>query len=260
MVHKITLSIAHHHNEITPYLELLLESLSLQDGVDLDVVIMDSRVKKTEFETFGLFPKIEKISHNVIAPVAYNAGFKKADSDSRFFMVVNDDVCFARGALKELVESAASLGGPAIINGLSNCDLGIYFQYPGFSLSNESESIKVKNQMSLEEVLPFKEQLLNQPLRPRILFRTHFNCFYATLIDRNLWETLGGFDEAYRSGPDDLDFCLQAQRINIHSFINMAPTVWHFSGRTMEVKDKAQVEKDRAFNREHFKKKWGRYP
>ena len=251
---KVTIVFAHHRNELTPLFNLCLRSLENQD-VDKEVIVMDSRPTKTPFPDWV---KHVEIDHSVIAPRAFNQGFKMAAPDSTHFLVCNDDLVFAKDALKELMDSIQ--GYHIIMNAFSNCDIGYYYFADIYLKNKEGREVKMRNQMEFKECLGFEDELMNYPLQKRIILPVQYVCFYATLIPRAIWEALGGLEERYVSGPDDRDFCLSAQKIGVKSMINLAPTIWHFSGRTMALKDPETVAKNRAHNNEIFKSKWGYYP
>lgn len=251
---KLTLVFAHHRNELTPLFNLCLQSLERQD-VNKEVIVMDSRPVKTPFPDWV---KVIPIDHSVIAPVAFNQGFKQASNDSTHFMVCNDDLVFGKDSLAELMSSIK--GFHLIMNAFSNCDIGYYY-FCNLILKNKlGQELKMLQQMDLKDVVGFEEDLMNFPLGRRIIVPTPYVCFYATIMPRAVWEAVGGLEERYVSGPDDRDFCLSAQKIGVKSVINLAPTIWHFSGKTMAIKDPEVVKKNRADNNEIFKSKWGYYP
>ena len=251
---KVTLLFAHHRNEITPLFNLCLQSLERQD-VNKEVIVMDSRPVKTPMPSWV---KHVEIDHSTIAPVAYNNGFKMAASDSTHFLICNDDLVFGKDSIAELLD--AIKGYHLIMNAFSNCDIGYYY-FTNVHLKNKlGQEVKMNNQMDLKDVIGFEEELMNYPIQKRIIIPTPYVCFYATIMPRAIWETLGGLEERYVSGPDDRDFCLSAQKIGVKSVTNLAPTTWHFSGKTMAVKDPEVVKKNRAANNEIFKSKWGYYP
>jgi len=246
---KLTLVFAHHHNSITPYFNLCLQSLERQD-INKEVIVVDSREVKTPFSDWV---KVIPVDHSTIAPVAYNMGFKQAANDSTHFMVCNDDIVFGKDSLAEMMDSIK--GYNLIMNAFSNCDLGYYY-FADIVLTNKDRKLAMQQQMNLKDVIGFEEELMSYPLGRRIIMPTVFNCFYATLIPRAVYETLGGLEERYVSGPDDRDFCMSAQKIGVKSVINLAPTIWHFSGKTMEVKDPEVVKVNRANNARIFEEKW----
>ena len=260
---KISIIILHHSPVITPYLDLYLKSIAAQETKhEIEVVVMDSRKEHRPLPDYKLNLKHVCISNDVIAPVACNLAVKEhASKDSKYILICNDDLCLSRYAIEEMINFAEAHGRAVIQNAFSNCDFNIYYSAPDFCLEKENGSqLYMRSQMNIKNIDNWHDELINYPLQRRIILPFQYVCFYATVMPKALFETLGGLHEEYISGPDDRDFCLQAAKIGVPSVVNLAATIWHFSGRTMATKDPETVKKNRERNNEIFKSRHGYYP
>ena len=80
-------------------------------------------------------------------------------------------------------------------------------------------------------------------------------CGASMLVDKSLFESIGGFDESYLNGLEDVDLCLQLQRLGYGNFLCASSDVLHYKSAS---EGRFGVEKDRA-NTTLFHAKWNDY-
>lgn len=51
-------------------------------------------------------------------------------------------------------------------------------------------------------------------------------------IPKALFDSLGGFDEAFRNGNEDVDFCLRARQAGYHIFYEPASVIVHYESKS----------------------------
>ena len=49
----------------------------------------------------------------------------------------------------------------------------------------------------------------------------------CALIARNVWERLGGFDEGFSNGGEDVDFCFRARAAGFRNAVALRSVIWH---------------------------------
>lgn len=258
-MHKVTAVLATHWNSHKPYLDLCLESLKrnkMDSNLDLEVIVVSSREEEVGAPPW-VVGKYIPVSHDTIAPVAFNLGFKNARQDSDWFLMLNDDTCIPEGVISRLVDSTK--GQKMILNSFCNTDVGWLYKKDITFQTPEGKTMQMPRFTTIDKVKGFEEEMLTYPSDPKdIMLRTPFNCFHATLIPAKLWKLLNGLDEAYVSGPDDRDFCLRAAQVGVESWLNISAHIFHFGGTSVAKNPK--MEENRKRNAEHFKTKWGYYP
>ena len=247
---KVSVVMLHHEPKNDAYVHLALESIRRQD-MDMEVIVVDSTDNATPYPTF-VTPIY--VSHSMGSAVAANLGVKASSEESKYIFFCNDDVVLGHDALRQLVYSMDTLAVPAIMNSYSNTDCGIYYHCPIFINHKE-----FPRQFKIEDTTKEEQEAMmsSAPYGRPVLLAVPFVCFYATLMHRKTWTSLGGLDEFYESGPDDRDFCLRAAQKGIPSLINLRPNIWHFGGQTIATKDPEAVAANRIKNAEYFEKKFG---
>jgi GT2 family glycosyltransferase len=129
-----------------------------------------------------------------------------AIATGEFLALLNNDLVLTRRWLEPMLAAHRSLGAKAGLVGNVQLDArtgavdhaGIFFNYKG------------KPEHARE--LPLGPARVVAPVR-----RVDAVTGACVLIERKLWEQLGGFDERYVNGCEDVDLCLRAQaagRIN----------------------------------------------
>lgn len=81
-------------------------------------------------------------------------------------------------------------------------------------------------------------------------------CFL--LIDRDLWNQLGGFDPAFRLYAEEFDLCLRAKNLGAQPFVLSDSSIIHYGGRSDRVRED-QTIRQFAARTMLFRKHWPRW-
>lgn len=250
---KVSIIIVTYLENNQPYLDMCEKSiLNLNYPKDcLDVMVVSSGKYK---------PKSSFVNHHSDAdmhwPPAVNLGVSKASADSKYFLILNDDVILSKDSLRNMVSAAGD--GECIIGPVSNCDN--FFKYVlTFGYEDEKGfNHLAKRFYRIDESKHFADKIMNShSLYPPGAWKQEFVCFYATLFPRKVWEKIGGLDESFKTGCDDLDYCLRCKQHNIPVLIEQSAFIFHHGGTTADV----VLDNDtRKYNDDTFQKKWGIHP
>ncbi len=238
-----------------PYLDACIASIKNLNYPPecLDVVLV-GRV--------GYMPEYEGV--RTVAPLmlsfgcaeGVNFGISKSLPESKYIFTINDDVILTKDCLNALVAVAAD--NDIILNPTSNCDNGIkYIITFGFMKDGREHRIESPS-YKYDDLAPFLPELMNAEsyYGPGVML-TDSLFFYATLIPRKVWDKVGQFDEIFKTGQDDIDYSIRAQKKGISMGICMNSVVWHFGGASAA---HTMTDPVRVRNMQYFKHKWGYYP
>jgi GT2 family glycosyltransferase len=248
---KVSIVVTTYHEKTRPYLDLCMESIRRLDYPKelLDVVLVSRRGYAPRFEgVHTVWPPPSEF-HN---PVGLNFGFKQTAADSKFILMLNDDTILTRDCLKNMVTAAGD--AEVIMNPISPCDN--YWKYQlHFGFKKDGE-INILNDRfyRYEQLAPFADELMAaESVYAQGVIHTDMLCLYASLIPRKVWERIGEFDENFKTGQDDYDYCLRARALEIPRVILLNALIWHFGGVTAQSTLNDQIRLD---NIAYFEKKW----
>lgn len=230
-----------------PYLDACIASIkNLEYPKDrLEVLLVCPTWYMPEYDGVRRVVPAYGAYHN---PVAVNYGMAQASKDSKYLFMMNDDVILTRQSIGRLVWAAGD--SDVVLSPISNCDnLGHYqFNFP-LGLNDRQyrmEQIEGKLQAMMNAESPFPQGYVF----PNTLY------LYANLYPRKVWEKVGGFDEEFKTGFDDTDWCMRAQRAGVKLAIALDSLAWHMSGASAD-KTMGNLNSDiRADNERYFRKKW----
>lgn len=140
--------------------------------------------------------------------LGFAAGNNRAAAIARgeFLALLNNDLVFLPGWLEPMLAAHAQLGGRAGLIGNVQLDARTgAVDHAGLDLSPAAKPVHVRE-------LPPWYSRLRWPVVPRPAVTGA-----CVLIARPLWNELGGFDEGYVNGGEDIDLCYRARtrgRIN----------------------------------------------
>lgn len=238
------------------YLDACIESIRRVDYPKelLDVVIVTPTWYVPLYDqTRTLHPCVGQY-HN---PVAINFGVRETDQASKHVLILNDDVILTKHSLKKMVLMAGD--NDAIIGPISNCDnYGLFDADLPFGLNNRQyrmEEIEGKLDAMMDADLPTGPV---RTIRPSTLY------LYANLIPRKIWNRVKngsskeaiGFDEFFKTGYDDTDYCRRAQMAGCLLIIATDVLIWHCSGTSAD-STMGDLKSDlREQNEKYFMEKW----
>lgn len=245
---KVSIIVTAYLPESKPYLDNCMRSIQNLDypKEQIETLIVTPSWYKPEYENAKVIhPTMGSAYHN---PVAVNFGMNAASKDSKFLMMLNDDVILTRECLRNMVRSAGE--ADVCLASTSNCDNHGFYQlaFP-YGLT--------ERQYRIEEIGDRVNQLMNcQSLYPSGFIYPNTLYLYANLYPRKVWERVGPFDENFKTGFDDTDWCLRAQRAGVKLAICLDALIWHCSGASAD-KTMGKLDSDiRAENEKYFRQKW----
>ncbi len=256
---KVSIILVTYLAENQKYLDLALESVNNLDYPveQLELIVSSSgeyrpTVMPMKMKTTKLHSDDRLHFSGVV-----NQGVRKADSSSEHYMIVSDDTIMTKNSLKNMVDEAS---GPQlrIIGAISNCDnRSKYILFFGFQIGDKQYQL-TERFYRYDALAPYKTELMNQDsLYPAgVLIQEHI-CFYAVLIPRAVWFMVGELDEGYKSGQEDIDYCLRCKAEGVPVVIAIEAIIWHFGGATADVVTTKDL---RDYNIDYFKQKWGKLP
>jgi GT2 family glycosyltransferase len=236
------------------YLDLCLESVENLNYPKylLDIIVVSSGVKPHVRPIYRHYHSDERMHF----PKAANYGIKQAKPDSDLYFILNDDTCCTTDSLKNMVELLGN--NRMILNPISNCDNTVRY---GLILGYTKDGVfkEVRNRFyRLSDFKGDHEALMKcGSIYPYGLIAQEWIAFYATLIPKSVWFEVGGLDENYLTGQDDLDFSNRCKKLNIPRGVVLNALIWHFGGVTATT---ALDTETRLKNINYYKNKWGRLP
>lgn len=250
---RISIVMTTYRPESKRYLDLAIRSIKNLDYPSelLDVILVGKPGYIPEYPGVrSMAPELPEF-HN---PVGVNFGMKASRSDSEYVMLLNDDVILTRDSLKNLVLSMPTEN--CVMSAISNCDnQWKYVLTMGYQKGDQAFILQ-KRYYTYEELEPHFDGLMNTvSLYPRGIILADTLCLYANLIPKRLWDDLGGFDEGFKTGYDDTDFCIRARKAGAHLVIALDSLIWHFGGAST---NHTLTDEIREETRRYFYEKWAK--
>ena len=178
---------------------------------------------------------------------AINQGLKR--SNAPYVCLLNDDVIVSKGWIKPLIEQVK--GNISFVNPLSNCDKGWLHNY---EMNGWMPGIHKLEQINPQDVYNFKSP-------SNKIYEREWIAFYATMTSREVINKVGLLDEEYKTGSEDLDYCIRAGKFGYKCAVNESSFVFHFGGisrkRHEDEDPQKHVEEDR-YNNNRIQFKYGK--
>ncbi len=234
-----------------------IEALLDSKGVTLRLTVVDNASTDGTAEAISAdFPDVQVISNedNVGFAVAVNQGLM--GSEDHWSVVVNPDVVVRPGTIEMCLEhlekhpsdgmcSVPSIGCEGLVNDRS------FFQLP--SMWSE-----VTLQLGMHRIAPAsrffnpEQQLAYQHLDSPQFVDALAGCF--TVVERSLWDALGGYDENYFLCGEDLDLGVRAAELGAAPVVLPIEPIVHLSARSFASPVDARVAYLRG--RAEFQYRW----
>lgn len=253
---KVSIICATYLKENDRYLKLAIESIKNQSYTNYELIVVSSGSHIPELPDW-----VKQLHHTDQHhyPEAINSGVKLADPQSKYYLIINDDVILTKNALKNMVEVAQD--NDIILNPISNCDnyakYNLMFGYfKGYKTSDFTPL--PKRFYRYDDLYGQFEHMMNaESIYPPGIIAQDFVAFYATLFPKKTWDKLGGLDPEFKTGADDVDCSYRAKALKIPCAFALNALIWHFGGTTADI---ALTPEIRRTNIEYFTKKWGQLP
>jgi GT2 family glycosyltransferase len=241
------------NDENQRYLDLCLKSIKAQTYTDYEVIVSSSGSMKPQVPEEFIHVHSDERLH---FPKAVNQGTRRSDPTSKYLFILNDDTCLTETCLQSLVESVND--NLIVANPISNCDNFARYQLIiGIQKNGDFNPVPVRflryNQIEGDEDHFIKAK----SIYPHGIINQNWLAIYATLIPRKAWEMVGEIDENFKTGQDDLDWCLRAKKLNIPNVVVLNSLAWHFGGVTSSIVIDQEM---RQHNFKTFIEKWGMRP
>lgn len=231
--------------ESKPYLDLCMDSISHLDypKESCEVIIVSPDHYRPMYDNAVTVTPIKPSYWNAHA---LNYGIECASDKAAYYLLLNDDVILTHNSLNNLVYASSFMGDRANLMPISNDQQGKYFlPTPGGTGPYRIEQIK-NAEMLIES---------NSPYREGIIFYDTL-CLYAHLLPRNIWNTVGSFDETME-GQIDIDYCMRIRQMGFLNGIALDSLIYHAGGVSADITMTARAREESI---KTFKDKWGVEP
>jgi GT2 family glycosyltransferase len=204
------------------FLKLCLDSLLRTTGTDVEILVLMNNADRREIELDFPDPRIRvvRIEENLGYARAANAGAAAARGE--YLVFTDHDVVFSDGWLTEVQKlhfhsSAVGATGCRVLNPHSYrvLDFGI-----GFTRYNCPH--------------PHLDQLPGSPLVVHDR-RVQAMCTGGLMIERAIFERLGGFDTDLGNFYTDIDLCLRLKDLDRECWVAADANLYHFGGDFSQV-------------------------
>jgi GT2 family glycosyltransferase len=159
---------------------------------------------------------------------ANNRGAAAAGGD--VLVLLNNDLVLDRGWLEPMLSAHRQLGGRAGLIG------NVQRTADGGKIDHSSIFITHKGKPAHSHRRPSLAEKLFHPVRPISLMTGA-----CVLLSRELWRELGGFDQAYFNGCEDIDLCLRAEAAGRTNAIALRSCVKHHISAAPGRKDRDEA-------------------
>lgn len=250
---KVSIICATYLKENERYLKLAIDSIVNQSYTNYELIVVSSGEHTPEVPHW-----VKHLHHNDRHhyPEAINSGVKLADPNSKYYLIINDDVIITKNAIKNMVDVAQD--NDIIINPISNCDNHAKYNLI-FGYHKNGNFTPLPNRFyRFDDTKNDHDYMMNaESIYPPGFISQDFVAFYATLFPKKTWDKLGGLDPEFKTGADDVDCSYRARDLKIPCGFALNSLIWHFGGTTADL---ALTPEIRRQNIEYFAKKWGRLP
>lgn len=256
---KVSILCATYSENNQKFLDIAVKSILAQTHEDWELIIVSSGEYKAKASDVAEHDRVKLIHSDTRLhfPPAIHLASQNMANDSDYLFIINDDIILQENSLFRMLLILKD--APFTLNPISNCCNGKdYSTVIGFVDDDKEVTHLVSPKYFYEDLAPVVDKIIHRGLyyEPNTAFRS-FNPFFATLMSRNTWDTVGGIDPNFKTGKDDLDFAMRARDKGILSAVTFGAMAVHFSGTTA---DKHMTSKDREECADYFNKKWdGRY-
>ncbi len=182
---------------------------------------------------------------------AVNVGIKAGDS--KYVMILNDDVIVSKGWLKNMVEACTE--GVGAVGLFSNCDKGWLHNYDVNIGGVEFQP----GTNTYEEIEPIIPQIYEYESGKTEIKEQEWVAYYATLIPRAVIDDVGVLDEEFTNSGEDVDHCKRIRKMGYKILQTYKSFIFHFgavSRKLLEQEDEGSYQKADATTQDYLKTKY----
>lgn len=253
---KVSIVVTTYLESTKKYLDLCIASIhNLNYPKELlDIVLVGRKGYLPQYPGVRTICPEEESFHN---SVGLNCGFKATHENSKYILMLNDDVILTKNSLSHLVNAVGDK--KVMANALSPCDNGTTYEMAMGYQKNDQIVWFEKNQHRYEDFHPedFYYIMNSDSLCPPGVIYASWLCQYATLMPRSVISDVGFFDENFKTGQDDLDHCIRAAKRGYRFVTVTSALIFHFGGTSAQSTLNIDL---RVKNIEYFKSKHGFLP
>ncbi len=243
---KLSILLASYGSQSQRFLDLCFRSLEAQSFKDFELIWVSSGEFKPTYPGEYVFRGTAHHSpERMHFPAAISKCYELSDPKSEYLLLLNDDALMAKTCIEKLYYVASRVSG--LVNPRSNCDDNSRFYYTNSPFN--------KLQYKIDEMEQLADQAINfEDNYPFTIIKQPMIHFYCSMLSRKIWEATGGIDINLKTGFDDQDMCIRADKKGHPSLVAMHAYCLHASGATA---DEHLSQNDRNFNQEYFNQKHG---
>lgn len=231
-------------NENQKYLRECLKSIEKCTKYPHNIIVVDAKPEQLNFSQ------------------AVNRGLKQSTSD--YICILNDDIIVTQNWLTLLTENLKDNVG--FVNPLSNCDKGWLHQYqimvdgvelgPGTTALTNDGQIYVKGH---PERTANPQSVYDFVSSSSKVYQRDWVAFFCTLTTRDVIEKVGLFDEEFKTGSEDLDYCVRASKFGYTCYIDERVFIYHAGGVSRKAHEDENYQKHQEedrYNNNRIKEKY----
>ncbi|MDP8285648.1 MAG: glycosyltransferase, partial [Candidatus Electryonea clarkiae] len=215
------------HFNLPEMLERCIDSIVTNtDEIPFEIIVVDNGSNNTTDE---LIKKLHKSGVYIIRN-STNEGFAKAcnkgskEAKGKYVLFLNNDTEVQKGWLSAMMRAMQEGEEVGIV--------GAKLLFPDGKIQHVGVVFD-------DDCIPSHLYQNGPSNLPQIQNRRYYQVVTAacTLIRKNLFRQLGGFDEGFRNSFEDVDFCLRARRMSVRALYEPEAVVIHHTEQTPGRKD-----------------------
>jgi glycosyltransferase involved in cell wall biosynthesis/predicted negative regulator of RcsB-dependent stress response len=250
------------------YLKLCVSSIMMNTLHPFHLIISDSGSGEETWSYLRTLKGITILGKQGVRKTfseACNDGI--AQSNSKYFVILNSDLIMSKCWLTALVEKMNSVDRLAACGVLSNCDRGWLNNVPGrptYPMRLDKAGIELVPAMKYDQIKPHIDELYdfmqesNKTYKGKFVPQEWVAC-YCTIYARSAIEEVGYFDTRFKNGCEDLDLCMRLNKSGYVIGQAIDSFVFHFGGisrQAFQEEGKESYNKEDVANHLLLKEKW----
>lgn len=248
-------------------LEVLMNSFHERQFYDnFEIICVDNASSDDSLEYLATWKdefkiKIIQNHENMSFSAANNLGVKEADGE--YLLFLNNDIEVTDGWLDELilamrkVENIGAVGAkliyPQIPKNTINAGKSYSIQHSGIAFRDS-----IRDKQYFIQPYNMDNGVADYQMGTELIERA---CVTAAVLmmTRTAFEKIGGFDENYIYGYEDVDICLKLLKAGYHNYLCPTSVLYHYEFGTQNRDVARDVRIRRRHNMDVFRGKWQSY-
>lgn len=235
-------------------LKTCIESLYKKNAYqNFEIIIVENNSESTEI--FEYYKDLEK-KHTNIKVVYW-------DNDFNYSAINNYGVSFAKGEYLLFLNNDTEVIAKTAVSELLGCCMREEVGIVGAKLLYEDNT--VQHAGIVLGFGGFAGHIFTGIGRDDVGFmvRARINGNYSAvtaacmMVDKKVFDEVGGFDESFKVGLNDVDFCLKVRQINKLVVFNAFSLWYHYESKSRGYEDTAEKIRRLEGEIKHFQDKWG---